>query len=166
MDFYSCRDKFLESWSSMASQWGISKSMSLVHASLLISPEPLCADALMEKIKLSRGSINTNLRALMDWGLVHKKYLPGERKDHYYAEKDMWTIFRQILIHRKQKELKPLLETLQTFSEIEDDSQEAQEFTKVVRDLRDITYKSDIVLDNIAHSDENWFESPLFQMLK
>lgn len=150
----------------MASQWGISKSMSLVHASLLISPDPLCADALMDKIKLSRGSINTNLRALMDWGLVHKKYLPGERRDHYYAEKDMWTIFRQILIHRKQKELKPLLETLQTFSDIDDDSKEAQEFTKVVRDLRDITYKTDIVLDNIAHSDENWFESPLFQMLK
>jgi DNA-binding transcriptional regulator GbsR (MarR family) len=166
MDFAASKDKFLESWSAMASQWGISRSMSLVHASLLISPKASCADVLMDDLQLSRGSVNTNLRALMDWGLVHKKYLPGERKDHYYAEKDMWTIFRQILIHRKQKELKPLLDTLQTFSDVEEESEEAREFSTMIRQLRDITHKTDIVLDNIAQSEDNWFESPFFQMLK
>lgn len=58
------------------------------------------------RLGISRGNANMNIRALMDWALVHKSLRPGERKEFFYAEKDMWTVVRQIIINRKKRELR------------------------------------------------------------
>ena len=159
------KQKFMETWGAMASHWGISRSMAQVHACLLVTHEPVCADMIMESLKLSRGSVNTNLRSLMDWGLVHKKLIPGDRKDYFFAEKDMWTVFRQILINRKQKELNPLLKDLEEISAIKGDDPETKEFSKVIRDLKHVTQTADAALDTLANSKDNWFENPFLKMI-
>ena len=65
------RDKFIQSWGALGTSWGINRTMAQIHALLLISPEPLCAEEIMEALQISRGNANMNLRALMDWGLVN-----------------------------------------------------------------------------------------------
>ena len=72
MDIHEGKQKFIESWGKMASDWGINRTMAQVHALLLIAPEPLTADQVMEDLNISRGNANMNIRALMDWGLVKK----------------------------------------------------------------------------------------------
>ena len=33
-----------------------------------------------------------NLRELIDWGLVQKVLIPGERREFFSAEKDIWKV--------------------------------------------------------------------------
>jgi DNA-binding transcriptional regulator GbsR (MarR family) len=58
---------------------------------------------LLKSCKISRGNANMNIRALIDWGLVYKELKPGERREFFVAEKDMWEVVKNIIIQRKKK---------------------------------------------------------------
>ena len=46
----------------------------------------------MKQLEISRGNVNMNIRDLIDWGLVSRIMIPGERKEYFSAEKDMWKV--------------------------------------------------------------------------
>ena len=118
MKLDEAKEKFIQAWGTLGSNWGISRTMAQVHALLLVSPEPLSAEDVMEQLQISRGNANLNLRALIDWGLVQKELRPGERKEFFAAEKDIWKVFRQVVKERRKRELEPMLEVLQTLSKV------------------------------------------------
>jgi DNA-binding transcriptional regulator GbsR (MarR family) len=160
------KEKFIESWGKMATDWGINRTMAQVHALLLIAQEPMTADGVMEALHISRGNANMNLRALMDWGLVHKQLRAGERKEFFVAEKEMWTVVKQIIIHRKKKELEPMIRVLDELSGVTDDSPEAQEFRTVVRDIQVFSHKANQTLDTLIKADSNWFTNIFLRMVR
>jgi len=130
MELQDGRDKFIQSWGTLGSNWGINRTMAQIHALLLIAPEPLCAMDIKEKLNISMGNTNMNIRSLMDWGLVYKKLKPGERKEFFEAEKDMWEVVKKIVIQRKKKELEPVLKILDEISAVEGKCSESDEFCK------------------------------------
>lgn len=69
-------------------------------------------DGIMERLSISRGNANMNLRSLMDWKLVYKVQREGSRKDFFEAEKDVWHITSQIIKRREREELEPVMEQL------------------------------------------------------
>jgi DNA-binding transcriptional regulator GbsR (MarR family) len=166
MELIEARERFLENWARMGCQWGISKSMAKVHAFLLIQPDKVCAETIMDALDLSRGSVNTHLNTLLDWGLVYKREKEGHRKDFFVAEKDLWTVFRQILTHRKKKELEPLLATLEELSHVNCEQEEGREFVRMVRELKRVTSQADSALDTLAKSESSWFDNPFFKMIR
>ena len=109
--------QFVASWGAFGTHWGINRTMAQIHALLLVSPEPLCADDIMEQLNISRGNANMNIRELIDWALVDRVIVPGERKEFFAAEKDIWKVVRQIVKERKKRELEPMLKLLGTLSE-------------------------------------------------
>jgi len=112
MELDEGKEKFIQSWGTLGSNWGINRTMAQIHALLLIAPESLSAMEIKEKLNISMGNTNMNIRQLMDWGLVYKKLKSGERKEFFVAEKDMWEIVKKIVIQRKKKELEPVLKVL------------------------------------------------------
>jgi DNA-binding transcriptional regulator GbsR (MarR family) len=96
----------------MAHHWGISRTMSQIHALLMIAPHPLTAEAIMAELRISRGNVSMNLRDLINWGIVHRTSLPGDRHDYFTTESDVWSMFQIILRERKKRELDPLLSRL------------------------------------------------------
>ena len=140
--------------------------MAQVHALLLLAPECLSADEIMDELKISRGNANMNIRALIDWGLVFKELKPGERKEFFIAEKDMWEVFRRILIQRKKKELEPMLKVLDEVSSVDGMCDYSEEFCKVVQDMKMISTKADSTLDTLIKADNNWFISKFMKMMK
>ena len=166
MEFQEGKQKFIESWGKMASDWGINRTMAQVHALLLVSPEPISADEVMDGLSISRGNANMNLRALIDWGLVHKKLKSGERKEYFYAEKDMWTVVRQIIIHRKKRELEPMLKVLDDVAGVEANCPESESFCNVVKDIRMLSLKADKTLDTLAKADSSWFSNIFYRMVR
>ncbi len=105
-------DQFVSFWGEMASRWGINRTMAQIHALLYASEVPLDTDEIMEKLSISRGNANMNLRSLIDWKLVHKVQQEGSRKDYYEAEKDVWHITAQIIKRREREELEPVMAQL------------------------------------------------------
>jgi len=106
------RAEFLAQWGALGPAWGVSRTMSQVHALLMVSPQPQNTDEVMAALQISRGNAHANIKELCDWGLLRKVTKPGDRKDYYEAEKDVWRVVQCITRARKRKELEPVLETL------------------------------------------------------
>ena len=166
MELKDGKARFIESWGKLGSSWGISRTMAQLHALLLITPKAMCADQIMEELKISRGNVNMNIRALCDWGLVHKELKPGDRKEYFIAEKDMTRVMKQIIRHRKQKELDPMIRMLNEISCVESECPESKEFCQTIKDLKLYTEKVDKTLERFIESDSNWIQSLLFKVLR
>ena len=166
MEVREGKEKFIEAWGKMATEWGINRTMAQVHALLLISPDPLTADQVMADLDISRGNANMNLRALMDWGLVHKQLKAGERKEYFFAEKEMWTVVRQIIIQRKKRELEPMLKVLDEVASVEEKCPESKQYNEVVSDIRMFSHKANQTLDTLIKADSNWFTNIFLRMVR
>lgn len=166
MNLEQAKKKYIQTWGSLATSWGINKTMAQVHALLLISTEPLSTEDIMTELKISRGNVNMNVRALIDWGIVQKEYIAGERKEFFVAEKDVWELFKQITKERKKREIEPVLKTLDDLHKVEDTSEEGEEFKKVLSDLSNVTNRVNGILENAIKADEHWLLSNFTKMIK
>lgn len=108
----AARREFVDLWGQMANHWGINRTMSQIHALLMVSHQPLSAEAIMEELQISRGNVSMNLRDLINWGIVRRTSMPGDRRDFFTTETDVWSMFQIILRERKKRELDPLLTRL------------------------------------------------------
>lgn len=96
----------------MARAWGINPTMGELFALLYITGTDWTAEALRDRLRVSRGNVSMNLRELMSWGVVRKLHRQGERRELFRAEADVWTLFRRIVKERKRRELDPTLSVL------------------------------------------------------
>jgi DNA-binding transcriptional regulator GbsR (MarR family) len=112
------REQFVSVWGQMGSNWGVPRTMAEVHALLFIVGEPLNTDAVMKALGISRGSASMTLRALVEWGIISRVHVRGDRKEYFQAEQDVWKLFRIILRERKKREVDPLLESLRNCREL------------------------------------------------
>ena len=160
------KDKFVQSWGSIGSNWGINRTMAQIHALLLTSEKPMSAEDIKKGLQISVGNANMNIRALIDWGLVHKELIPGQRKEFFVAEKDMWEVVKRIVIQRKKKELEPILRLLNDVGEVDAKSKEDEEFAKVLKDLKLYSSKVDSTLDRLTNADSNWFVGTFMKMIR
>lgn len=166
MKLKEAKEQFIETWGALGSQWGINRTMSSIHALLITSDIPLSTEDIMEQLKISRGNVNMNIRALMDWGLVKKKMITGERKDFFFSDKDVWDIARQIANERRKRELQPVIEMMPSLLNVEENTEEAKKFKSVITELQDFTERVDDTLDKFAKSDKNWFYKTLMKLIR
>lgn len=166
MKLQEAKEKFIQSWGALGSSWGINRTMAQIHALLLISPAALSADDIMEELQISRGNANMNIRALIDWGLVYKELKPGERKEFFIAEKDMWEVVKNIIIQRKKRELEPMLRVLDELSNVEGEDPKTENFSNVIKEIKLFSNKADSTLDSLVKADSNWFVGTFMKMIK
>ncbi|TKT82498.1 MarR family transcriptional regulator [Aquamicrobium sp. LC103] len=63
---------------------------------ILIEPGPLSFAELAERLQVSRGSVSTNARMLVDLGYIERIGKPGDRHDHYHlAPGGLASVFRK-----------------------------------------------------------------------
>jgi DNA-binding transcriptional regulator GbsR (MarR family) len=53
-----------------------------------------------------------SLRELRTFGVVRQVEVPGDRRDFYVTEPDVWTMFFRIIKERKRREFDPALEAI------------------------------------------------------
>jgi DNA-binding transcriptional regulator GbsR (MarR family) len=80
MELAEAKERFVQTWGTLGSNWGINRTMAQVHALLLVSATALSTEEVMEQLQISRGNANMNLRTLIDWGLVRREGKTGERR--------------------------------------------------------------------------------------
>ncbi len=157
------KKEFIEAWGNLGSSWGTNRTMSSIHALLMSSPEPLSTEEIMEALKISRGNANMNIRALIDWGLVRKRHIAGERKEYFEAGKDIWEIAKQISAERRKREINPVIDLLARLEKEEDGSD--PEFSKLLKEMHNFTAQMSGFLDKFNRSDRNWFSRTLLKLL-
>jgi DNA-binding transcriptional regulator GbsR (MarR family) len=168
MKLTEARQQFISSWGAFGTHWGINRTMAQIHALLLVSADPLSQDDIMEELNISRGNTNMNIRELINWGLVDRIILPGERKEFFQAEKDIWKVVKQIVKERKKRELEPMLKLLNQLEEVDGDKRDKQvkTFVDTVSGIKKLGLQADKTLDVMIKADENWFVGGLMKLFK
>ncbi|MGQ0740343.1 MAG: GbsR/MarR family transcriptional regulator [Bacteroidota bacterium] len=168
MKLTEAKQQFIGSWGAFGTHWGINRTMAQIHALLLISPEPMTQDDIMEELNISRGNTNMNIRELINWGLVERVLLAGERKEFFTAEKDIWKVVKQIVKERKKRELEPMLQLLDKLEEVEGDKRDkhVKTFVDTVSRIKKLGRQADKTLDVMIKAEESWFVGTLMKFFK
>lgn len=164
MKYKEAKDQFIQAWGTLGSSWGINRAMAQIHALLLISTKPLSTEDIMDELKISRGNVNMNIRALIDWGIVTREHKIGERKEFFTAGKDIWELARQVSKERRRREIEPILKVLGQVQSVSGSDAKVEEFKNVTNDLRDFSLKVDGMLDKFTRSDQKWFYKLLMKL--
>ena len=167
MKYKDAKEELIRAWGTLGQSWGLNKTMAQIHALLMLSTKPLTTEDIMQELSISRGNANMNIRALLEWSIVERVLIPGERKEYFKSEKDVWTLARTVAKERKRKELDPLMKVLKKVSDVQlDGSEEAKELKKVTKDLKGFAEKAEGVLDTFVKSEENWFWNTMLKVMK
>ena len=168
MKLTEARQQFINSWGAFGTQWGINRTMAQIHALLLVSPDPITQDDIMEQLSISRGNVNMNIRDLIGWGLVERVIVSGERKEYFSADKDIWKVATQIAKERKKRELDPMLKLLGQLEVIDGDkkNKEVKQFTEVVGNIKRLGTQTDKILNVMIKAEENWFSNSILKLFK
>ncbi|MEZ5013747.1 MAG: transcriptional regulator [Chitinophagales bacterium] len=168
MQLGEAKQEFIQNWGSLGSQWGINRTMAQIHALLLISPDPLTTEQIMEELQISRGNTSMNVRELINWQLVKKHHLAGERREYFSAEKDIWKVFLHILRERKKRELDPVIRVIHDLQQVNgnEKDRDVKEFKVVLHDINKLVSKGDRAMETIIRSDESWFLNTFLKLLR
>ena len=167
MDYKEAKNKFIQTWGALGSQWGINKTMAQIHALLMVSNDAISMEDIMEELQISRGNASMNLRALMDWGIVYKEYKAGERREFFTAEKDLDELAVKIARERSKREIRPALKVLKEVSSIEtNNSDEANHFINHTTKLYDFVLKADNMLEKATEFKDNWLGKLVLKIMK
>lgn len=158
--------QFINLWGVSGSSWGVSKTLAQAHALLLVSPQPLSTEDIMEQLSISRGNASQTVRELIDWGLVYKELRPGERREYFVAEKDMLQVTRCIIAARKRRELDPLKRTLDQLVQLPGNSADPayRAFHTALTDIQQLADTSDKLLTGLMKAERNWLLSKFFKL--
>ena len=159
---------FVQSWGILGSQWGINRTMAQIHSLLLVAADPLTTEDIMDQLSISRGNTNMNVRELMDWDLVEKVIVPGERKEYFKAEKDIWKVATLIMYQRKKRELDPMLKVLAQLETIEGSqtNKDVKAFTDAIANINKFASQAEKTLNTIIKAEENWFWGSFIKLFK
>lgn len=166
MHYPEAKKKFINTWGVLGSNWGINRTMAQMHAMLLVSTEPVSTDDIMAELSISRGNANMNIRTLIDWGLVYREHIPGERMEYFVAEKDMYKVAKLIIKLRKEKEINPILNALSQLQHVEGNDKQSKEFVKMMKDINDLTGKASNLADKMLAADETWLGKTLLKLMR
>ena len=100
---------FVLHFGEMGSRWGINRTVGQIYALLFLSPEPLNAEQITDRLGLSRSNVSMSMKELQSWNLVRLKHLPGDRRDYFTTPEDQWEIVRTLVDERKKREIDPTL---------------------------------------------------------
>ena len=165
MNYEEAKIKFISTWGSLGTLWGINKAMAQIQALLLISPKSLSMEEIMEELQISRGNTSMNLRQLMDWGIVTKELIPGERKEYFTTEKDVQELARIVAKERSRREIKPVIKVLNDLSSIKDDgTDKTKELIKQTKALYELTDTADAMINKLVNQQHNWVTKSLLKL--
>jgi HTH-type transcriptional regulator, glycine betaine synthesis regulator len=92
--------------------WGFKAVMGRLWGVLYLSPEPLAAAELCERLQVSTGAVSMALADLQKWGVVKKAWRPGERRDYYEPETSIWKMVSRVF---RERELVRIREAIEAF---------------------------------------------------
>ena len=94
--------------------WGFRRQLGRIWAVLFLSERPLAAPALCERLQISTGLLSMSLSELRGWGVVRSVAVPGDRKEHFEAETNIWSLVRRVLAERERLAIDRALEAVET----------------------------------------------------
>lgn len=103
----TAREQFTLYWGNMGSQWGVNRSVAQIHALLFLSASPMNAERISDELGIARSNVSNSLKELVNWKLIKRVPIAGDRREHFVAEADVWEMAMRIAQGRKEREIDP-----------------------------------------------------------
>ncbi|WP_373048985.1 GbsR/MarR family transcriptional regulator [Vulgatibacter sp.] len=100
--------------------WGFRAVLGRIWAILYLSEKPLSASELCDRLSISTGAASMSLAELERWGVVLRHRPPGERKDFFEAETDIWKMVSRVYRERELVQIERALESFAQAAELFD----------------------------------------------
>ena len=91
--------------------WGFKRTLGRVWALLYLSPAPLSAAEVGDRLSMSAGAVSMALNELQLWGVVSRVHRAGDRKEYFGAEEDIWKMVTRVLSDRELREIESACDT-------------------------------------------------------
>ncbi|HEY8068738.1 MAG TPA: MarR family transcriptional regulator [Burkholderiales bacterium] len=126
--------RFVLHWGEMGARWGVSRTVSQIHALLFYLGRPMHAEEIAAVLQVARSNVSTSLRELQNWDLVKVTHLAGDRRDHFETAQDPWDLLRILVRQRKEREFDPTVAFLRGCVDSREFSKEDPGTQKRLRD--------------------------------
>jgi len=91
---------FIEQLGRSAEADGLTRIAGRLFAALLMSEEPRSLDDLADDLGVSKASVSTDARRLLERGVVERRSVAGDRRDYYQLASDFFTA---VIRHRLER---------------------------------------------------------------
>jgi len=93
--------------------WGFKRVMGRVWTTLYLEDDALSASDLCERLDISAGAASMTLADLERWGVVRRTRQPGERREYFEAETDIWKMVSRVLRERELAQVQLALDVFE-----------------------------------------------------
>lgn len=135
------QDIFLERISDICREFGLNNIMAQLYAILYLGDKPMSLNDMVERLKISKGSVSVNIRALERYGAVRRIWVKGSRRDYYAAEADISKVIMdrvKAMTHKRLSQIQEMLDlSLKTLSSISVSDKDEKESVKICKDRID-----------------------------
>jgi DNA-binding transcriptional regulator GbsR (MarR family) len=87
------RERVIDAISQNMNLYGVTESIGRLYGALYFQEAPMTLDDMKEELGMSKTSMSTSVRSLLDLKMVDKVWKKGVRKDLYQAETDWYQTF-------------------------------------------------------------------------
>lgn len=95
----------IEAGGRTAQSFGLNRLLGQIYTLLFLTPTPLSLEEIAENLGISKASVSIACRQLESWGAVHRRWVKGDRRDFYVAERNFRQIIGQGLLPALEKKL-------------------------------------------------------------
>jgi len=89
----NARKRFIHSIASSIDLYGVPPSIGRLYGTMYFHNKPMTLDEMADALGMSKMSMSTGIRSLLDIKMVHKTFQKGVRKDLYMVEEDWYNTF-------------------------------------------------------------------------
>ncbi|AWX58312.1 MULTISPECIES: GbsR/MarR family transcriptional regulator [Brevibacillus] len=135
------QERVIETLARNMDLYGITMSTGLLYGTLLFQDKSMTLDEMGEALGMSKTSMSTGVRTLMDLNMVEKIWKKGTRKDHYEVNLDWYQNFIDLFSvkwrHACEHNVHALKKSLLELRAL----QQSEELTEEVRERVDLSIK-------------------------
>jgi DNA-binding transcriptional regulator GbsR (MarR family) len=134
--------------------WSFKRNMGRMWTLLYLEPKPMSAAELAARLSLSSGAVSMTLSELLNWGVVKKAWIKGERRDYYEPETSIWKMVSRVFRERELRLIRTAIEVFEEAVEGLDDQsspdRQRQQFARErISGLLDVARIGERLLDGI-----------------
>ena len=97
--------------------WGFKRIHGMIWMYVFLQEEPVSAQEIRHGLGISSGLVSMTLAELHHWDVVHRQTVPGDRKDYYTAEFNIWRPILKVLREREYYQITTALDALRDVRE-------------------------------------------------
>ncbi|HEX7065195.1 MAG TPA: GbsR/MarR family transcriptional regulator [Bacillales bacterium] len=145
--YQNVKEQFIQSIAKNMRLYGITPSVGRLFGILFFSDEPMTLDDMRDELGMSKTSMSTGVRALLDMKMVEPVFRRGVRKDLYQTEDDWYKSFAA-LFSRQWKEatqtnIEEMTEAKDKLRDIQKKTEDKEILSKIDGDLERLEYARD-----------------------